>query len=492
MNPATLIGRWALPAVLVAGAVAIGVAAAMSIAFDWEIYVGEALNSYFADHLISHGELYREWTPLSPYFPIYPPGFYAINAPFQLLDPEALWQGRLLSAVGFAAAAFASWRVARMIGCEAPEALVSALGFLLISVTGILVAIARPDGIAIGLIGCAIWAATSWEESRRRRDLWIAAALSAAFVVVKYNFAPVAAGIAVAVWLRDRKAGYSYGIGAALLTAGTFGLVQLVSGGLFGENTSDFAAGYSLGLLRSIVESIALPLPNLFFIVAAVELVIVLVRREQVRVVHLGFVGAVAVLLSAAKVGASVNYVAPAALLASMLAGPALTRLRAEASPRWALAVPLLLAVAFLPSAVDRIRGLPAVDENFDEMHAASLEAAERLTAVPGPVFGDRNDLTIAANKGPSFDNLPMTILADDGVWDTEPLIQQVNEQELDLIQSGFDLSGEPPESGGTESWPKDLVMAVRGSYCVAWSAEVPASTGNGIWLYEPCDPDER
>jgi hypothetical protein len=63
---------------------------------------------------------------------------------------------------------------------------------------------------------------------------------------------------------------------------------------------------------------------------------------------------------------------------------------------------------------------------------------------------------------------------------------------DLDLIQSGFDLEGEAPESGGTESWPKDLVAAVRGSYCEAWSVEVPASTGNGIWLYEPCEQAEE
>jgi hypothetical protein len=55
------------------------------------------------------------------------------------------------------------------------------------------------------------------------------------------------------------------------------------------------------------------------------------------------------------------------------------------------------------------------------------------------------------------------------------------------MIQSGFDLSGPVPESGGTESWPQALMDAVQESYCETWSVEVPSSTGNGIWLYEPC-----
>ena len=490
MNPVlTPLCRWALPAVMAAGAFAVAAAAALSISFDWEIYVGEALNSHFADSLISEGELYRDWTALTPYYPIYPPGFYAIGAPLQLLDPEAVWQGRLLSALGFAAAALAAWKVARRLGSEAPEAIVSALGFLLISVTGLLVAVARPDGLGLGLIGGAVWAATRWEDSNRRNDLWIAAAFSAAFVVVKYNFAPVAAGIAVALWLRDRRAAYEYALVAAVATAAIFGLTQALSGGLFSQNTSDFASGYSLGLLRAIVESIVLPLPNLLFIVAAIEVAFVLVRHERPRVAHLAFIGGLAVMLSAAKVGASINYVAPAAFLASVLVGPALTRLRAEASPRMAIAVPLVLAVAFLPSASDRLRGLPSVETRFDEMHVASLEASQRLARTPGPVFGDRNDLTIAAGKGPSFESLPMTILADAGAWDTAPLVARVRARELDLIQSGFDLSGPAPESGGTESWPQELIAAVEDSYCEQWSAEVPASTGNGIWLYEPCRP---
>jgi hypothetical protein len=409
------------------------------------------------------------------------------DAPFQLLDGDAIWQGRLLSMLGFAAASLAAWKVARALGAEPSEAIVAALGFFLISITGLLVAVARPDGLAMGLIGCAVWAATRWEQTGSRRTLWLAAALSAAFVIVKYNFAPVGVGVAVAIWLRDRGAAYRYAGIATVLTLAAFGLTELLSGGSFRDNTSDFASGYSLGLLRSIVESVVLPLPNLLFIVAAIELGLVLWRREQIRVAHLAFLGGVAVLLSAVKIGASINYVAPAALLGSILVGPALARLRADASPRVAIAVPLVLAVAFLPSALDRIRGLPDVQDNFDEMSAAAEEASQRLSETSGPVFGDRNDLTLAAGKGPSYDSLPMTILADAAVWDTQPVIERVEAHEFDMIQSGFDLSGPAPESGGTESWPRDLIEAVEASYCEAWSAEIPASTGTGIWLYEPC-----
>ena len=44
--------------VLAAGALAVAAVAALTLAFDWEFYLGEAINSYFADQVFSSGELY--------------------------------------------------------------------------------------------------------------------------------------------------------------------------------------------------------------------------------------------------------------------------------------------------------------------------------------------------------------------------------------------------------------------------------------------------
>ena len=482
---------WVLPAVVIAGALAVLFSAFLALAFDWEIFVGESLNSFFADRLIQEGVLYKDWGQLTPHFPIYPPGFYVLGAPLQVLDHSAIWQGRVLSLLGFALAAVGAWKIARRFGCTVPEALASSLIFPLVSVTGLLVAVARPDGIGLGLIGCALWAATRWEDTRARNDLLAAAAMVGALVLVKYNFAPVGLGIAVAIFLRDRRAGVVFGAVSAGIVVVALVIAQLASGGAFLSNTSDFSVGYSLNGLSAVLRDLVLPAPSIVIVVAAVEVATALSYRTLPRAAHLAWIGGLLVVVSAVKVGASSNYVAPLALLSSVLIGPALMRLRIGSSVRVAAAGSLALALMLLPGVIDRLQKLPNTRTSLSEAADVNEEAASRLARAPGMVFGDRNDLMIAAGKGPAFDNLPMTILAQSGAWDTGALVEQIEAGRLGMIQTGFDVTGRAPRGlSGDPTWPPEIIEAVRLSYCETWQASAPASTGSGLWLYEPCGAD--
>jgi Dolichyl-phosphate-mannose-protein mannosyltransferase len=476
--------EWALPVVLAAGALAVAAAGLLTLMFDWELYVGESINSYFADQMFSSGELYRDWSSQSPYFPVYPPGFYAMAAPLQLLDPDAVWPGRVIACAGFLLAGLSSWKIARRFGCTPAEALSAALGFLLISVTGLLVASARPDGIGIGLIGASLWAITRWEDDRAKASLYWAAALSAAFMLVKYNFAPIAAGMVVAIWLRDRRSAAIYTISAAVIVVAGFALAELLTGPAI-ANTRDFGIGYSLSSLSEVLDQIFLPVPNPFIVVALLEVGVAFALREKLRAVHLAWIGAMIVILSAVKIGSSVNYVAPAALASSILVGPALMRLRLAAGKPIAGLVSLGLALMLVPLVQERVRGIPSVRTELQAIDAANQEAVSRLAVAPGEIFGDRNDLSIAAGHGPSFDNAAMTLLAESGEWDTGELVASIEQGELGMIQTGFDVNS-PASSDAT--WPPELVAAIRTSYCEVWQTTVRSSTGSGIWLYEPCN----
>jgi hypothetical protein len=171
-----------------------------------------------------------------------------------------------------------------------------------------------------------------------------------------------------------------------------------------------------------------------------------------------------------------------------MLIGPALMRVRFRAGAAVAVAVSLVLAFTVVFTIGDRVRDLTKLDETFDELTEASGEAASRMAGAGPPVFGDRNDLTIAAGQGPTFDNVPMTLLAAGDKWDTGPLVEMIRRGQFRMIQAGFDLKGELPELVGTTPWPPEVVSAVDEAYCESWHTSVPSSTGPGLWLYEPCD----
>jgi hypothetical protein len=480
---------WTLPVLLVAGTGAVLVAGGLTLFFDWEFQIGESMNSYFADRMIRSGTLYTVWTPLAPYFPIYPPGWYAAVAPFELLDREAMWQGRLISMASLTVAAFSGWAVARRLGCWTSEAVVAALAFLFIGVTALLIASARPDALGLGLIGCSVLAATRWEDQGENRDLLLSALLSAAYIVVKYNFAPIAAGVALALWLRDRRAGVRFALVTAAATLMVLVIAQLASSGSFFSNSSDFGRGYSLAPLREVLVGLAGSLPSLLLVVAAAEFFAVLFRgRGAPRAVHLAWLGSVVVVLSAVKIGASLNYVAPAALLSSMLVGAALMRVRTRSGLGMAALASAVLAGSVVFTIAERIRDVPRLPEQFDALDEINHDAADRLTEARAPVFGDRNDLTIAAGKGPSFESVPMSILAAGDHWDTGPLAARIRERRFGMIQTGFDIASPVPTSGGIPAWPIDVVEAVRASYCETWHQATQGSTGPGIWLYEPCE----
>jgi hypothetical protein len=477
----------ALPAVLAVAAAAVLVAGFLVVAFKWEIYPGEAINSYFASSLVHGGDLYLDWTPLTPYFPVYPPGFYWLVAPLELLDENSIWPGRLLSMIATVLAGWAAWRIALRLGCNRVEAIASAIAFVSIGVTNQLVAAARPDMVGIGLAALALLAATRWEDDRDRLALYGAAALTAGFVVVKYNFAPLGLAIAASFWLRDRGAAVRYAVASVGLTLLAFLIADVASSGAFLSNTRDFGNGYALTALRDVVKPTLEPFPNPLLVVAGVEAALgVALGWRRARSVHLAWFASLLIILSAVKIGSATNYVAPTALVSSVLLGPALMRARLSFGQAAAATASVALALSLAPATYELVRGVPDLRNRLSSLDSAYAEAAARIAAAPGPVFGDRNDLTIEAGKGPSFDNAAMTLLWQSGEWDTEPLIQRIEQRQLGVVQSSFDLFGSVPVAHGTPAWPLDLVAAIRAAYCPVWMT--PGSGGGAVWLYRPCN----
>jgi 4-amino-4-deoxy-L-arabinose transferase-like glycosyltransferase len=482
--------EWGLVAVLglaAAGALAYGL---LVLFFGWEWFVGESLNAHFTDRLVADGELYADWTDDRLVFPIYPPGVYLAQAPFEAVFGYELWPGRLISIASFAFAAFAGFRIARRLGCSTAEALVSALGaFTFTVVAAGLVVANRPDALALGLTGAALLAATCWEEERERAVLLLAAATCVALIATKQNFGVIPVAILAAAWLRDRRAAVTFASAVAAGCLLVAGVAELASDGAFLRNMRDFAdTGYSSAALRDVVEGALLPYPNPLLVVGALEAGFALSRPRSARSVHWAWLASLAVVLSAAKLGSAANYWLLTIYASAVLTGPALQRLRRHAGAAATAVAALLLALTLLPQTLKTLEDTNAIRDDLSALDDVNTEAAARMAAAGGEVFGDRSDLALAAGGPPSFDAAPFVLLERSGEWDPGPVAEAVRAGRFETIQSSFDLAADPvPSYQSVPAWPLSVIEAARASYCEVWSTELSSATAPGIWLYRPC-----
>ncbi len=469
------------------GAIAYG---ALLVFFDWEWFVGESLNAHFTDRLVDGGDLYADWGGDKLVFPIYPPGVYLAAAPLEAVFGYGLWPGRLISMAAFAFAAFAAYRIARRLGCDVTEALLSGLGmFTFTVVSASLVVAGRPDALAVALAAAALLAATRWEAERERGALVLAAVACVATIATKQNFAVVAVAIFAAAWFRDRRQAAIFAGGVAAGCLLVFGVAELASDGAFLRNMSDFAkTGYSAQAFRDVVEGALLPYPNPLLAVAALEAGFALRHWRSARAVHWAWLGSLAVVASAVKLGSAGNYWVLTIFASGLLAGPALQRLRLQAGDAAAAAAAAMLALALLPQAVKSIEDTNAIRDDLSALNAVNAEAAARIADRGGSLLGDRSDIALAAGRAPSFDAAPFVLLERSGEWDPEPLARRIRRGRFATIQSSFDLHADPiPTYQGVPSWPLSMVEAARVAYCESWSTEVSSATAPGIWIYRPC-----
>ena len=340
---------------------------------------------------------------------------------------------------------------------------------------------ARPDALGIALTGGALLAATSWEETRGRRALWLAAAACVAILFTRTNFAPILLAIGIGFFLRDKGAALRF---AAYTAGGSFALFVLtdvLTDGAFVRNQVDF---YSMrnwwpGLLGA-VDAITLPFPNPILAIGAAAVAIALGGWRTAPSAVWAWLASILILLTAVRVGAAENYAFPLAFTSSILLGPALARVRRSVSEGAAGAVAFAIALLLLPSAILAVRQLPSKVDHLGELEAVNQAAVRQLEGAQGPLLGDRLDLLLAAGGGLYIYDFVNTELAFSGVWDEEPLAARIEAQDFALIQ----VAADPTKTG---VWTPRLTEALRTAYCPVFGEEV-VFPGQSIWILRPCD----
>ncbi len=172
-----------------------------------------------------YGEPGREFIPY-----IYPVGYSAMLAAAGALAGGVDYlPARMISILGvLAASAAAAWIVRRDGGGRVWSAVAGASFLGCYEYSGAFYDIARPDGLAIGLLAWAI----AWGLDRRRGAVIAAALLLAAAFVVKQHSAVFGVPIALGLWRRDgwRQAA-RFAAWSALPALGVTAVVEAGSGG---------------------------------------------------------------------------------------------------------------------------------------------------------------------------------------------------------------------------------------------------------------------
>jgi hypothetical protein len=477
----------ALAAVLVVTAVSCGAYAVIVLLHDWEIVLGESLNAFYIDQVASGESIYLADTATRAAIPIYPPGLFWGAAPLAAIADYALWPGRVVSIAAYAFCALAAARIALRLGCTRLQATASALGLFTFTFAALIVPTARPDGLALAFAAGALWAATAWEDERRRSQLVLVGVASVAMIVTKQNFAPLAVALLVPVAIQGTRLAAKLALGIALGVVAIIAAATLVSGSALIENMRDFgASGYSAEALRGVVTDQLLPFPNPILAVAAVEAILALRAWRTARSASWFWLAGLAVLLSAAKLGSAANYWLPAAFASSVLLGPALKRLATE-SRAAAAGAAVVLAALLLPQAVDFAGNVRDSRHQLADVEAETEEAVARLGAGAGNVLADRHDLAVSSGGEPNLDAATFAMLERGGRWDPAPAAAAIRARRFRSVQSSFDLMADPiPLYQGVPGWPLALIDAVREGYCPAGSWPTAR-----IWLYEPCSRRE-
>ena len=354
----------------------------------WAIFYNEGWNAGLVDLWLSGGGLYH---PVSaPVTNNYPPISFLIVAGTMRLVPDAVFAGRLISALAFAAVAGLIWRINVVLWRDGLAALAGALVFAAFLPLNYDWYVATDDpqmlALAIALLGLLVIV-----SGRGALTPVASAGLFAVALFTKHN--TIALPVAVALWLLvfDRAALWRFvfaGIGAALalllLFRAIFG-TAFIAGLLFPRHYD-----LSLAFRQTVAEIVPLTALILLGWIG-----VVMPGRDR-RAVLAGLYLVVSVGLAAIEFGGSgvgVNAVFDIVIACALAGGMLVARLRQSPFLRsWAVAG--LAACTLFSPGLEEGKDMLAVPTWLAAMHGRERQTeamVEIMRAHPGPSLCETN-----------------------------------------------------------------------------------------------------
>lgn len=446
---------------------------------------GEAPLVDQAQRLANGSALYKMPLDTPPYIiSNYPPLYPLLVAGFtRLVGTPALQTGRILSwMASLVCAGMLGWIVGRLSG-QRFAALVTAGLFLANPAVVLWGAVARVDMMALMFSLLALGICLRWKPSWFQT--WLISLCLVAAVCTRQTYllaAPLAA--CVALWPHSKQ--HALGLGglfAAQILGGFALLNGITQGGFYAHivqaNVNAYEISRTMVMLRQFV--LVWPVATVLAVWLSLKAITRKPGLEAEGASRESFLRyglpvysllALASSLTVGKVGSNINYflelVAALALWAGLGVGSLLR------TGRWQKSILTLLSIQSLWVLVVNW-GLyqPAVHSLWASLDQSN-QLYQRVQAVAsqGPVLAD-NHLSLALKAGQSIYYQPFEYgqLYQAGLWDPEPLAEEIRQQKFPLILIGGNALEKPC------CWPPETTAAIRERYDIVQETGVLVCT---------------
>lgn len=473
----TIAARLLLQLFLVAGVLIFAIYALSALTYPYPLDYGEAPLVDQAVRLAQGQPIYPADLSTPPYtIANYPPLYVLALTPF-VGDPAAAFTaGRAISVVSALLTAVFLALIIHTLSHNRFAALVTAVIFLAVPFVVYWSSLLRIDLLALLLSMAGLWLLARWPASR-----WAmigAGLLLIAAIYTRQSYA-LAAPLAAFVWLWTQQ-----GRRRALELAGLVVGLGLI---IFAALTAVTGGGFFLHVIRANVNPFSWQSVGNWLL--QVGSTMPLLSLGGLLTVALGYkrlpgwpllaaylLGSFLSALTIGKVGSNANYLLELSAALSLLAG-ALLAWRHDKAP-WQHLVLLLLCTLQLGwlvrGTMDRYVDGDLVPRRNDEGPLVELETL--LNNTPDPILADEY-MGLLTRNGRSLYLQPfeMTQLANDGVWDQTPLLDDLKSQTFPLVL----IHHFSPFPVYRERWTPEMLAALDVNYR-------PVQTMAGTVIYQP------
>jgi hypothetical protein len=418
--------------------------------------------------------LYPSPTELPLSVTAYTPVYYVLIALLQqLTQQQGFGVGRAVSVAAMVCAAGFAMCSVRAVAGRWWGGLLAAGLFLTQNLTVLLWApVHRVDALALCLTLAGLFLSSAGRTTLAGVPLALA-------VLTKQTYVIAIVSVAAQVW-PDRRALASFLVVAVGGAVAALGMGQVVSGGwllwhvvVANANPLDF--DYFSAMFNAFVQLNAVPV-----VVAALLLSLPpLPGERQWRVYFV--LSALTALVTIGKLGASSNYWLELTAATAVLIGIQAVRLGRETHGRTPL-TSASLAGLVLASLLMVTPGYAATVNQTAQMaiadSAPQVEVATWLADQPGQVLTDDPGLAVLAGKPVEFEFIIFTILAEQHIWDEQPILDAITARRFSVVILSQPLETPQPRMISAR-WTAAVQNAIQTSY-------MPDGQEGVYWVYRP------
>jgi hypothetical protein len=447
----------------------------LSVAYRYSLDYGEAPLIDQATRLSAGENIYRPDISTPPYMIAnYPPLYVISLIPFLNWFDSPFHMARVISVIAtLLSGAFISL-IIYTLSKSRYAALVAAMIFLASPYVVQWSGLARIDSLALAFATGALFVLVRWPNERWS---WFAGGLlfvAAAYTRQSYALAAPLAGF-VWLWTQDKRRAIALALLAGGLGIGLFLLINILTDGGFYYNI--VTANVNEFTWERLKDNFG-GLWKAHYIILALSAFFLLIGwRSQKSWPILAFflVGAFLSALTIGKIGSNVNYFLELAAALALVGGALVAW--SDSYPWRKVAVLLLIAIQIglllrssMQLNVDWILGQHYAD--FDALQFLEQE----VKGMDGPVLADEYMGLLTMNDRPLyFQPFEVSQLANAGMWDQEPLLDEIKNQKFD----GILIHHSDASPLFKERWTPEMLIAIDEYYR-------PVKTLAGTVIYIP------